>query len=209
MGEYFAELWQYYAMDGNWEQLFFVMAPAARAGHSAVWDDDKGTMLVFAGENGIGLDDLMKCDLHNKAWSVASSGPSPRSQHSAVWDGVTRSMIILGGWSGSRYLHDLHIYDVSADAWREPLPSLEHGRAGHAAAWLPHLMFMLVFAGVQNVSGNLSYSAQLHRSLDQTKRENRFSCGTLAPQQNSLQGYRPEVTLRLAGLTCSQPLGLT
>ncbi|CAE7779820.1 gefF [Symbiodinium sp. CCMP2592] len=121
-------------------------------------------MLVFGGESGAALGDLVRCSLSHEVWSVAAAGPAPRSWHSAVWDRVTRSMLVFAGWSGSAYLQDLHVYDSCADMWWELLPAGSPSpRARHVAAWQPGAMSMLVFAGVQNVSGNLSYDGKLYR----------------------------------------------
>ena len=76
------------------------------------------------------------------------------------------SMLVFAGWSGSGYLEDLHIYDSWANLWREifsagsPAP-----RGRHAAAWQASAMSMVVYAGIQNASGNLSYDDKLYRLL--------------------------------------------
>ncbi|CAE7037113.1 Herc4 [Symbiodinium sp. CCMP2592] len=167
LGGHFDELWQYQAelgTVGTWRQLLFEMAPAARAHHSAVWDDDSGAMLVFGGENGAALGDLARCSLSREVWSFAAAGPAPRSWHSAVWDRVTRSMLVFAGLGGSAYLQDLHVYDSWADRWWELFPAgSPFPRARHGAAWQPGAMSMLAFAGVQNVSGNLSYDGKLYQ----------------------------------------------
>ena len=65
LGTYFSELWQYHVV-GTWQQLVFPMAPAARAYHSMVWDADSRSMLVFGGENGAILGDLVRCSLRHQ-----------------------------------------------------------------------------------------------------------------------------------------------
>ena len=138
-------------------------SPAGRAKHSAVFDQKNQVMIVYGGENGIMLTDLHFYHMRDNSWSTSGAeGPSPRSGHTAVWDSVTFSMLVLGGWSGVKYLADLHHYDAWGDRWTELFPSSAlHARAGHAAAWDPVSMSMLVLAGIENNTntGSLGYDS--------------------------------------------------
>ena len=168
LGSYFNELWQFHSRTVEWAQLApTTPSPLARRDHSAVWDETYREMLVFAGENGHPLSDLHRYTLVANAWSLSTTpGPSSRSQHTAAWDAVTRSMLIFAGWSGTQYLQDLHRYDWWADAWTELLPATPTSPPAmgrHAAAWDPHSMSMLIFAGIQNSSGKLGNSKKIYK----------------------------------------------
>ena len=98
-----ADLWL--LADGaaaSWQQLVADSPPAARAEHTAVWDDATRTMLVFAGrKGGQALSDLHRYSAADDAWSrCTEASPKPRSRHTAVWDAVTRSMLVFGGFTG-------------------------------------------------------------------------------------------------------------
>jgi len=82
--------------------------PAQRQGHSAVYDPNSNTMIVFGGGEG----NTSPCS--NEVWTLtnanneggtpawvqlfpAGSGPAPRMLHGAVYDATTNSMIVFGG----------------------------------------------------------------------------------------------------------------
>ncbi len=92
--------------------------PAWRAGHTSVYDDTTGSMLVFGGETSGGVSNEV-LRLANAtamgatpAWTRLSLPvplPAARSGHGAVFDRSTDRMLVFGGWDGSGPLLDLWV----------------------------------------------------------------------------------------------------
>lgn len=126
--------------------------PAARAGHSAVWDEVNNQMLVFAGHPGTGvgsdLDDLWSYSPATNSWSQKATGPSQRNSSCAVWDSQNGRMLIFGGGFFVD-LNDLWAYDPASDTWTQlnPTGGPPPGRDGHACVWDSQNNQLLVFAG--------------------------------------------------------------
>jgi hypothetical protein len=105
----------------NWLQVFPAgTPPAARFGHSGLYDSGSNRMIVFGGSTGSTscLNDLWILDDANSAhgtpdWlSLTASGtaPSARMNHAAVYDATQNSMIIFGGTDcSSGYLSDVWV----------------------------------------------------------------------------------------------------
>ncbi|CAK9052378.1 unnamed protein product [Durusdinium trenchii] len=124
-----------------------------RSMHSAVWDQKKRAMIIFAGQGASLLGDLWRYGLNASTWvELIPQGPFPpaRSDHAAVWDETSYSMFILGGWGGSlEFLNDLWIYRWEADIWMQlsPYTSGPTTRRGHVAVWDPVSKSILLHAG--------------------------------------------------------------
>ena len=164
---FYNDIWHFGSNDSTWRQLPALAKPSsARAYHTAILDPWENAVLVFGGESGSQvLEDLQRYSLADGQWSEpGATGAGARSRHTAVWVPTTRSMLVFGGWSGQHYLDDLCSYDASAGTWTELSASgyWPTARAGHAAAWDPVSMSMLVMGGITNVSNNLSYESSLY-----------------------------------------------
>ena len=134
--------------------------PVGRVWHTAVYDEVRGRMVVFGGE-----DDEQPHE-RNDVWALSLSGdpawtplpgttPEPRAWHSAVLDPVGHRMVVFGG----RNLHNESMFFGSTDAWtlsldKNPLwselqpqgtppPASEH----HTVIYDPPRHRMLVFGG--------------------------------------------------------------
>ena len=162
---FYDDTWQFRSEGSTWTQL--PAKPSARAYHTAILDPVENAVLVFGGEtsNAGVLEDLQRYSLADGQWSESpTTGAGARSRHTAVWVPTTRSMLVFGGWSGQQYLDDLRSYDASAGTWTD-LSAAGYwpaARAGHAAAWDPVSMSMLVMGGITNGSNDLSYDASLY-----------------------------------------------
>lgn len=129
-----------------WAPISSHQPPAARTGHSAIWNGQK--MLIWGGQGGGSfLADGAAYDPVADAWSpiTITNAPSGRSSHSAVWTG--QEMLIFGGESAAGTLANGAAYDPAAGKWRVlsgtggPL-----ARSGAVAAWTG--TEMLVFGGL-------------------------------------------------------------
>ncbi|CAE6963215.1 unnamed protein product [Symbiodinium sp. CCMP2592] len=163
---FYDDVWQFRSEDSAWRQLPALAKSSARAYHTAILDPVERAVLVFGGESGSQvLEDLQRYSLADGQWSKSgATGPGARSRHTAVWVPTTRSMLVFGGWTGQQYLDGLCSYDASAGTWAElsAAGSWPTARAGHAAAWDPVSMSMLVMGGITNVSNDLSYDASIY-----------------------------------------------
>eukprot|EP00438_Fugacium_kawagutii_P000516 Skav217677 [mRNA] locus=scaffold2919:356195:359991:+ [translate_table: standard] len=80
-------------------------APAARYGHTCVWDATGGKVWIFGGlsSSSIRLSDLNYYDEAANAWvsvTPISGSASGRLFHAAAWDDAGASMWIFGGYDG-------------------------------------------------------------------------------------------------------------
>ncbi|CAE7688638.1 unnamed protein product [Symbiodinium sp. CCMP2592] len=187
---FYDDIWQFRSTDSTWRQLPTMAKPSARAYHSAILDPVEGAVLVFGGESSSQvLEDLQRYSLADGQWSKSgATGLGARSRHTAVWVPATRSMLVFGGWSGQQYLDDLCSYDASAGTWTDLSASgyWPTARAGHAAAWDPISMSMLVMGGITSVSDELSYESSLYN----------YSLLTNSWKQEGLQSEVPGPTGR-------------
>jgi len=136
--------------------------PAAREGHSAIYEPALGSMVVFGGDDGWGgdvLGDFWALSLGGSpTWTVLDPGNASewgRSCHSAVRDPVRDRMVVFGG-----YVSTLQCF-CAWDTWTVPLgrPSEPDyldthpspgARAGHSAVvYYPTTPRVRVFGGVQ------------------------------------------------------------
>jgi hypothetical protein len=103
-------------------------APAARAGHAAVYDANDHRMIVFAGYDGVSESSLRRDDVWSlsldgdPAWTnITPEGASPgvRSSLDAAYDSQRDRMVIFGG-TGPGFLDDTWALDLSATpAWSQ------------------------------------------------------------------------------------------
>jgi hypothetical protein len=118
-----------------WITTSSVGAPAARAKHTAVWDDKAKRMIIWGGVDGGGkpLGDGFSFDPEKNQWTAlpATGAPTARSGHTAVWTGM--EMIIWGGSEGQR---SGAIYNPETSTWR-PMgtDNAPLARVGHGAVW--------------------------------------------------------------------------
>lgn len=112
--------------------------PAARAGHSMVYDPKTGKVLLFGGtDSEVFFDDTWAYDPATNTWTdLAPSGvlPPARCAAAMAYDGVGGKAILFGGTSGEALLNDTWAYDPVANAWTDLAPSgaPPSVRAGHA-----------------------------------------------------------------------------
>ncbi|CAE7226101.1 Scube1 [Symbiodinium microadriaticum] len=123
----------------------------ARRLHTAVWDTQTRTMLVFGGEvagtptdTRVASNHLLKYDIQFNSWTNMTQGgaaPAARYRHVAVLASPDRSMIIFGGTANNE--NDLWRYVVQAEKWEEllppspmnPFPTSYQGAGGEGAGY--------------------------------------------------------------------------
>ena len=118
-----------------WSQLFPAgPAPAAQAGHSAIYDPVRDRMVVFGGSTW--NPEIGYTGLTNGVWAlslsglptwenITPSGPSitPRGSHTAIYDPVRDRMIVYAGFGDGFFaqysdasLNDAWAFDLAADS---------------------------------------------------------------------------------------------
>jgi len=136
--------------------------PAARYGHTAIFDYTNQRMLVFGGIGaGSVLQDVTALNLSggNYAWSALSpggTGPGPREGHSAVYaDQVAsnRRMIIFGGSDGTNLKDDVWVLTLNGTPTWQPLTTSGNpkptARRDHTAAYDYITNRMFVYGGTK------------------------------------------------------------
>ncbi len=129
----------------TWTATSIAGAPAARGGHTAVWADTTGEMIVWGGwddATSAYFNTGAKYNPSSDTWTATSTGanaPTARLFHSAVWaGGATNRMIVWGGYDGgSVSLNTGAVYDPSTNSWTNATSTLNApaGRETHPAVW--------------------------------------------------------------------------
>lgn len=155
------DIWRYKAISNAWSPLGpSSPMPSARQGHSMVYDQRNGLMVLFGGQDAAGVqDDTWTCNLSTNAWVKMNppSSPPPRTSHSMVYDDATGDVLLFGGQTVqySPYnvilLGDTWTYNVAANSWSQksglPAPS---ARYGHAMGYDSARRTAVLFGGVES-----------------------------------------------------------
>ena len=127
--------WIYDYKHEDWLVVTAEGAPAARAGHSAVWTGKQ--MIIWGGEGVDGfLGDGAMYDPKADKWTPLPTldAPSARGYHSVVWTG--KKMIVWGGLDNDGALDSGAVFDPKAGTWTEMAPNeLIYARVSHTAVW--------------------------------------------------------------------------
>ncbi|MFH1226482.1 MAG: hypothetical protein V1701_01095 [Planctomycetota bacterium] len=131
----------YYPTTDTWvsDAITTTGAPAARAGHTALWITGTG-MVIWGGEqsknNPLGNGGVYSPTANSWTSINPTGAPTPRAFHSAVWSGT--EMIVFNGWNGTVYLNDGGRYNPILNSWKlfdTNTPSTTTRRAFHTAIW--------------------------------------------------------------------------
>jgi N-acetylneuraminic acid mutarotase len=143
------DIWSYQPAIRTWSELPAIGPfPAARGGHTAIWDEQHGAMLVFGGSSLAGaLSDLWVYRPATYAWSrLAVDRPDflTSSANRAVWDPISGQMIVVEVASNR-----IWTYRSADNSWTDrttvglsPAP-----REGFSVAWDPTEARLLLFGG--------------------------------------------------------------
>jgi N-acetylneuraminic acid mutarotase len=138
------DTWAYDPATNTWTELSPAGdLPAARDGHSLVFDPEGGQVTLFGGSDSRGqsLNDTWAYDSTSNTWNELSpSGdvPPPRAYHSMVYDSQEDKAILFGGLDGTGlYLNDTWAYDPAAGSWDmlDPAGDLPSKRSLHTMVY--------------------------------------------------------------------------
>ena len=136
--------------------------PAARAGHSAIYDPTRDRIVIHGGVTGPNaLADTWQLSLAGGgAWSritPAGAAPLARGTHGAVYDPVRDRMVIFGGVATGTRLNDTWaLVFAPSPAWVAitPTGTLPSARFGPAAAYDGTRDRLVVFGGYDGAARN-------------------------------------------------------
>lgn len=149
-GCYRNDMWAYRPGTNSWSQLGVngVALPAARGGHSGVWDTIAGRLLVFAGSQPKGtLNDFWSYQPSSSTWSHLDLDPPGlplTGTHRAVWDTQGEQMLLIDS-----ALQLIWSYRAGQNTWSEraPIGPTPSAREAATAVWDPGRAQLLLFGG--------------------------------------------------------------
>jgi cysteine-rich repeat protein len=135
---------------GEWQQIPAASSPAPRAEHAMAYDEARGRVVVFGGDNGQGFfSDTWLWD--GEVWTAVTGvdGPSGRALPTMAYDPKRKRVVLFGGSApGSGVLGDTWEWDGAAWQLKTPAHS-PSPRAGAVMAYDP-VRGMLVMVGGTN-----------------------------------------------------------
>lgn len=146
------DLWTFDLSTDTWTQFTAVDGPAARFGHNAVFDAERGRMVLFGGQaGGTFFNDAWAFDVADGKWtqlSAGESGPSPRYGAAGALDPAGRFLVSHGFTDAGRF-DDTWGYDLGGGAWAEASPQGERPleRCLMRAVWDDGAGRLLMFGG--------------------------------------------------------------
>jgi N-acetylneuraminic acid mutarotase len=154
------DLWAYDPGTDVWTELKpSGPLPAARAGHSMVYEPTMKRMLVFGGlssKTNSGLNDLWAYDPAVNTWTRINppgDTPAARTMAGMVYSPDSRQVLLFGGLALSATtngeFNDFWAYDPGVGKWTEIKPSgiIPASRQAHAMVAAPSLGGLLMYGG--------------------------------------------------------------
>ncbi|OGL47316.1 MAG: hypothetical protein A2161_17100 [Candidatus Schekmanbacteria bacterium RBG_13_48_7] len=136
---YFNDLWKFDLASTTWTEISAAGdIPAARASHTAVYNDTDNQMIVFGGETPVCNDDTYILNLSTNNWTelIPLISPDARAEHVSIWDNLSGSysrMVTYGGNCITTVFSDTWEFSVQPDtptptgSPATPTPSLTPG----------------------------------------------------------------------------------
>jgi len=151
---YYNDTWGFELATNTWANLNPAgSVPAARGGHSMVYDVDSGKMILFGGWNGsTQFNDTWAYDPAANTWAnlkPAGRVPTARDSQAMAYDPQEKVVLLFGGWSTLTEFSDTWAYDPATNSWAnlEPTGTVPSGRALQQMVYDPNIDQMVVFGG--------------------------------------------------------------
>ena len=121
------DLWRYSLEDRQWVELHPAgTIPAARFGHTTIYDPVRRRLVLFGGQARGFFNDVWAYDIAANKWTELSPGgssPSTRYGHSAVFDSKRDRMVISHGFTDSGRFDDTWSFSFATGRWTNLTPS--------------------------------------------------------------------------------------
>jgi len=119
---YYDDTWAYDLTANSWTAVRSGgVAPAARQGHSLVYDPVSKKMILFGGFNGrVEYNDTWAYDPALGTWkNLAPQGslPDARDSQTMAYDPDDKVVLLFGGWSSTVQYGDTWAYDPAQNTW--------------------------------------------------------------------------------------------
>ncbi len=155
------DLWTFTLAGRTWTQLNPTGAkPAARFGHTLVYDSMRHRLILFGGQAGGFFSDTWAYDIATNAWrqlAADNAGPSRRYGHSAIYDTARDRVVISHGFTNSGRFDDTWAFELATNTWRNISPpsgaTRPLRRCLHHAALNAEGNEMLLYGGCSSGSG--------------------------------------------------------
>ena len=153
------DLWAYSFDQAGWTELTpSGEVPAARLGHTMVFDPARRRLVVFGGQAGGFFNDVWAYGLGANAWQrLDGAGPRPNTRygHGAVFDPPRDRMVISHGFTDQGRFDDTWAFDFQTNSWTEISPPNRRPlrRCLHHAVHHPASDQMLLFGGCASGAG--------------------------------------------------------
>jgi uncharacterized protein (TIGR03437 family) len=121
------DLWSYSIEERTWTQLRpSGTAPAARFGHSLLFDPQRRRLILFGGQASGFFNDTWAYEVETNRWIMLAgsrNAPNERYGHSAIYDSTRARMVISHGFTDEGRFDDTWAFDLSSNTWRDISPS--------------------------------------------------------------------------------------
>lgn len=146
----FDDTWTFDVISRTWQDKTVAQKPPKRCLHSAVYANDMGRMVIYAGQDDNGLrDDIWECQLSSYSWNniTPSLKPPARFWNSMIYYNGG-NIIIWGGLStGAR--NDMWKFRMGSNLWEFIVQGavVPPARWGHTGIYIPEQDRMIIFGG--------------------------------------------------------------
>lgn len=125
---YLADTWAYDIAENEWTNLVPAgELPAARDGHSLVFDPVRDQVILFGGWDGANeFGDTWVYDPAANTWTEldpAGDRPAARDSQAMTYDSAGDRVILFGGWNQSTEFRDTWLFDPAAGTWANAAPA--------------------------------------------------------------------------------------
>ena len=121
------DLWAYSLATRQWAEIAVTgTRPAARFGHTLVFDSVRRRVVVFGGQSAGFFSDVWAYSITAGAWSQLSpndAGPNRRYGHSGIYDTARDRLVISHGFTDEGRFDDTWAFDFSNNTWRDISPA--------------------------------------------------------------------------------------